>query len=183
MVSPPVIFAVLGLALSLEELPSVEGFLWAALFGFWVSLAPILVVVYMLKTGRISDLHMSSTRERHIPYLASVAGAAIALALIVGFSGPELLRCLALFSFIVLAALAIITRFWLISIHATSIVSAALISGMVFGLWAAILLIPLIIIVCYVRIYLRRHTLLQVAAGALLGIITVWVVVLMGCFG
>ena len=177
------IFAVLGLALSLEEMPSLEGFIWAAIFGFWVSLAPILVVVYMLNTGRIGDLHMSSTKERQIPYLASVGGAAIALALVAGFGGPELLRCLALFSFIVLAALAIITRFWLISIHATSIVSAALISGMVFGLGVAILLIPLILIVCYVRIYLRRHTLTQVVAGAFLGIITAWLVVLTGCFG
>ena len=107
VVSPPVIFAVLGLALSLEEMPSLEGFIWAAIFGFWVSLAPILVVVYMLNTGRIGDLHMSSTKERQIPYLASVGGAAIALSLVAGFGGPELLRCLALFSFIVLAALAI----------------------------------------------------------------------------
>ena len=181
-VSPPVIFAVLGLALSLKELPSIQGFLWAVLFGFWVSLAPILVVLYMMKIGRISDLHMSSTRERQIPYIASVVCAIIALALISFFDGPELLRCLALFSLIEVAALAIITRFWLISIHATSIVAAAIISGLVFGVWAAIALLPLIIIVCYVRIYLRRHTLTQVMAGALLGVITVWLVTILGCF-
>ena len=166
----------------MKELPSIQGFLWASLYGFWVSLAPILVVLYMLKTGRISDLHMSSIGDRQIPYVASVVGAIIALALISFFDGPELLRCLALFSFIELAALAIITRFWLISIHATSIVAAAIISGLVFGVWAAIALLPLIFIVGYVRIYLRRHSLTQVLAGSLLGVITVWLVTVFGCF-
>jgi membrane-associated phospholipid phosphatase len=177
-----VIFAVLGLALAMKELPTLQGFLWAVLYGFWVSLAPILVVLYMMKIGRITDLHMNSTRERQIPYISSVIGAVIALALISFFDGPELLRCLALFSLIELAALAIITRFWLISIHATSIVAAAIISGLVFGVWAAIVLLPLIIIVCYVRIFLRRHTLAQVLAGSLLGVITVWLVTVLGCF-
>lgn len=182
IVSPPVIFAVLGLALSLKDLPDLQGVLWAALFGFWVSLAPILVVVYMLHSGRISDLHMSSTRERQIPYIASIAGAVVALFLITIFEGPELLRCLAVFSLIELTTLAIITRFWLISIHATSIVAAAIIAGLVFGFWTTLLLIPLILVVCLVRIYLRRHTVVQVLLGAVLGFITVGLVTSLGCF-
>ena len=67
VVSPPVMFAVLGLAVAWKELPFWEGLLWAAVYGFWVSLMPILVVAYMLRIGRISDLHMSNTKERRIP--------------------------------------------------------------------------------------------------------------------
>ncbi len=182
IVSPPVIFAVLGLALSLKELPSFLGLLWAALFGFWVSLAPILVVVFMLRSGRIHDLHMSSTGDRQIPYISSVVGSVIALTLIYLFNGPELLLCLSIFSIFVLVALAIITHFWLISIHAASITAAMIISGLVFGIWAVALLIPLVAAVSYVRLYLRRHTLSQVLAGVGLGIGTVWFLTLFGCF-
>ncbi len=182
IVSPPVIFAVLGLGLSLKELPSLLGFLWAALFGFWVSLAPILVVVFMLRTGRIHDLHMSSTGDRRIPYISSIVGSFIALTLISLFDGPELLLCLALFSIFVLVALAMITHFWLISIHTASIVAAMIISGLVFGIWAAVLLMPLVAVVSYIRLFLRRHTISQVLAGVGLGIGTVWFLTLFGCF-
>jgi len=57
-----------------------------------------------------------------------------------------------------------------------------IIAGLVFGVWAAALVFPLVIAVCFVRLYLRRHTLSQVAAGAALGIATVWIVTLFGCF-
>lgn len=182
IVSPPVIFASLGLALALAELPLLPALFWAALYGFWVSLAPILYVAYLLKTGRISDLHMSATGERRSPYIVSVIGSLIALILIAAFDGPILLTCLAISSTFTLAALALITYFWLISIHATSIAAATIIMGLVYGPWAALLLLPLVAVVSWVRLYLRRHTPAQVAAGLALGVSVVVVVALFGCF-
>jgi membrane-associated phospholipid phosphatase len=182
VVSPPVMFAVLGLAVAWKELPFWEGLLWAAVYGFWVSLMPILLVAYMLRTGRLSDLHMTNTSERRLPYLASVIGSLIALAIIQLFNGPDLLRCLAIFSTLELATLAIITNFWLISIHAASIASLTIISGLVFGWWTSILLLPLVVTVCWVRLYLRRHNVQQVVAGLALGVITVWGLIQIGCF-
>ena len=138
VVSPPVIFASLALALSWNELGFWDGLLWAAVYGFWVSLAPILFVLYLLQTGRISDLHMNTARERRWPYVASVLGAVIALLFLLIFDGPELLHCLAIFSIIELATLSIITNFWMISIHATSIAAATVIVGLVFGIVPAL---------------------------------------------
>lgn len=182
VISPPVIFALLGLALALAELPPVPGLLWAALYGFWVSLVPILYVAYLLKSGRISDLHMSASRERRSPYIVSVIGSTIALLLIWVLDGPALLTCLAIASTITLAALALITYFWLISIHATSIAAATLIMSLVYGAWAALLLLPVVALVSWVRLYLRRHTPAQVAAGLALGVSVVLVVTWFGCF-
>jgi membrane-associated phospholipid phosphatase len=182
IISPPVIFATLGLALSLKELPSIEGLLWAAIFGFWVSLAPIIFVVYLLRTGRISDLHMNTRRERRWPYIVSFFGALIALAIIIILKGPGLLFCLAITSVIALGLLALITNFWMISIHATSMAAAVLISGLVFGLLVALLLVPLLILVVWVRLYLRRHTVAQVFAGMALGLTSVVIVALNGCY-
>ena len=182
IVSPPVIFALLGLALALAELPFWPGLFWAALYGFCVSLAPIIYVVYLLRTGRISDLHMSAPGERHSPYIVSVLGSITAFILISEFGGPELVACLAIFSIITLAALALITYFWLISIHAASIAAAALVMGLVYGPWSAILLLPLVALVSWVRLYLRRHTPAQVGAGLALGVGVVALVTLFGCF-
>lgn len=182
IVSPPVIIAALGLALSLKELPNLQGLLWAFVFGFWVSIVPGLFVLYLLRSGRITDLHMNTRRERRWPYVTGVLGSAIALALIIFFRGPYLLRCLAIFSVIELSVLGFITNFWMISIHATSITAATTIVGLVFGLVIALLLLPLVVAVCWVRLYLRRHNIAQVAAGIIVGLMTVFVSALGGCF-
>ena len=182
IVSPPIIFAVMGLALAMYELPFWDGLLWAAIFGFWVSLLPSLLVGYLLKTGRISDLHMTSIKDRRWPYVSSVIGAIAALITVLLFDGPELIRCLSIFAVIDLAALAVITNFWLISIHATSMAAVTLMSALVFGWWTLLILLPLTLAVSLVRLYLRRHDLAQVAAGLALGFGTVAILALLGCF-
>lgn len=183
IVSPPVMFAVLGLVFALYEQPNLTGLLWAAVYGFWISLAPILVVLYLLKTGRIKELHMSDTNERHLPYVTAVLCALIGFAIISLFDGPELLRCLTIFNTIELVALGLINVKWLISLHSTGITATFLIVGLVFGWgYALVLVLPFVFLVCYVRLYLKRHTPGQVIAGILLGITTVWLMTLMGCF-
>ncbi|MFZ1395785.1 MAG: phosphatase PAP2 family protein [Candidatus Promineifilaceae bacterium] len=183
VVSPPVMFAAVGLAFGLYALPNWTGFLWAAVYGLLVSLAPILVVVYLLKTGRIAELHMSNTRERNIPYLSAVLFAAVAYGLIAGFNGPELLRCLALFNIIELSALTIINHFWLISLHATGAIATAVLLILVFGWTVGLLVgIPLVGSVCWVRLFLKRHTPAQIVAGLGLGTAVVLVFVPFGCF-
>lgn len=183
VVSPPVMFAVVGLAFGLAAWPNWAGFLWAAEYGILVSLAPILVVLFLLKTGRIAELHMSNTRERHIPYVSAIVFAGIAYGLITRFNGPELLRCLALFNVIELTALAVINSFWLISLHATGAVATTVLLGLVFG-WPVGLAvgIPLVGSVCWVRLFLKRHTVAQIVAGLALGTAVVLVLVPFGCF-
>ena len=183
VVSPPVMFAVVGLAFGLYALPGWLGFWWAAVYGLLVSLAPILVVVFLLKTGRIAELHMSNTRERNIPYLSAILFAGIAYGLIAGFNGPDLLRCLALFNIIELILLTVINHFWLISLHATGAMATAVLIGLVFG-WPLSLLVagPMVISVCWVRLFLKRHTPAQIVAGLALGTAVVLSLIPLGCF-
>ena len=182
IVSPPVIFAVMGLALSLKALPLAQALPWAATYGFVVSLLPILFVLWLLKTGRISELHMSDTGERHLPYLIAVVCGLIIYILVVLFDGPQLLRCLAVFNIITLAALGLINARWLISFHATAIAAAWAITGLVYGWAASLIVLPFVIGVVVVRLYLKRHTPAQIVAGLALGVITVWSLTWFGCF-
>ena len=182
IVSPPVMFAVLGLAFALVERPLLEGLLWAAVYGFFVSLLPILVVLYLLKTGRIAELHMSNTGERHLPYVIAVLSALTAYLLITQLGGPGLLACLALFNAIELFLLGVINFFWLISLHSTGIVATFLLVGLVFGWAASMIVLPFVFLVSWVRLYLKRHTPMQVLAGAALGAVVVYGMTLLGCF-
>ena len=182
IVSPPVIFAIIGLALSLKALPPAQALPWAATYGFMVSLLPILFVLWLLKTNRIGELHMSATGERHLPYLIAVICGFIIYGFVVSFDGPQLLRCLAVFNIIALTFLGLINARWLISFHATAIAAAWMITGLVFGWMASLIIMPFVIGVVVVRLYLKRHTLAQVVAGLALGIITVWSLTWFGCF-
>lgn len=182
LISPPVMFAVLGLAIAWYELPFWPGLAWAAVYGFFVSLAPILFVLYLLRSGRIAELHMSNTAERHLPYLVALGSAAVMYGILLLSDGPGLLRCLTLFNLIELAALGIINITWLISIHTTGIMAAMLIVGLVFGWPASLIVLPFVIVVSAVRLFLRRHTPGQVLAGLGLGVFSVFGLTLLGCF-
>lgn len=182
IVSPPVMFAVLGLAIALYQLPFWPALAWAAIYGFFVSLAPILFILYLLRTGRIGDLHMTLTRERHLPYLVSVICALVVLALLYLLDGPSLMRCLVILNVINLAVLGLVNVYWLISIHAAAVMATAVVSGLIFGLKIAALLSPFIILVCWARYYLKRHTPAQLAAGLTLGASSALALTFIGCF-
>ena len=65
VISPPTMFAATGLALGMRERGLWPGFGWGALYAIMISLTPMLVIVYLMRTGHIGDLHMSATHERH----------------------------------------------------------------------------------------------------------------------
>jgi len=182
IVSPPVIFAVLGLAIALWERPFWVGIVWGAVYGFTISLLPILFVLFLLKTGRISELHMSNTRERHLPYAIAMVCAVLLYIILTLFDGPQTLHCLAIFNMVELAALGIINIYWLISMHVTGVMAAMVIVWLVFGWQASLIVLPLVISVAWARLYLNRHTPTQVIAGLALGIVSVLLLVPFGCF-
>lgn len=182
IVSPPVIFSVMGLVLSLYSLPLAQALTWAAIYGIFVALLPILFVLYLLNTGRVAELHMSDTGERHLPYFVAVASSIVFLVIANLADGPELLRCLGIFNVIALTALAAVNTRWLISFHATAVAAAFTIIGLVFGWQASLLVLPLVVLVVAVRLYLKRHTVAQVIAGLALGVGSVWALTLIGCF-
>ncbi len=182
VVSPPVMFAVLGLVLAWRELPFWPAVAWAAVYGFFVSLAPLLFVLYMLYSGRILELHMTNTAERHLPYLVAVFGSLVVLGLIFVLDGPELLRCLALFNVVTLVTMGVINARWLVSFHATAAMAMATIVGLVFGEAFGVALLPVVALVAAVRLYLRRHTVAQIIGGVVIGFLSVWVLTYVGCF-
>lgn len=182
VISPPVMFALIGLALGVYERPFWPGLAWGFVFGLMVALVPLLVILYLMRIGRISELHMSNTSERHIPYLTSVITGMLTFVIITVFDGPALLRCLSILSTITLGALGLINTKWLISIHATAAAATWLIATLIFGWVVGLIFLPFLVLISWVRLYLKRHTPAQVLAGIALGFSTVLLMRMLGCF-
>lgn len=182
IVSPPVIYAVLGFVVAWSQVPFLEGLFWGIVHGLLVSLAPILYVVWLLKHERIGDINMTK-EERRGPYFVAVLCASLASAIIYYGGGPEYLFHLSLLNILALGAMAAINWVWQISNHSTAIVSAMWVLGVVFDRRIAMAMLPLVVVVCFARLYLRRHTPSQVLAGLALGSFSVLALFLTGCFG
>jgi membrane-associated phospholipid phosphatase len=180
--SPPVMFSALGLAVAWKELPFWPGLAWAAVFGFWISAAPILFVVWQMRRGRITNLHMNTAEERRLPYLVSVICTLTALAFVAYFRGPMLLRCLGLVSALELSVLGLLNARWLISIHTAAATATLFVTALVFGIAIAMALAPFALLIFWARLYLKRHTWAESLGGAVVGASCVWVVYLTGCF-
>jgi membrane-associated phospholipid phosphatase len=166
--SPPVA-AVPALALGVWA-SDVRGTCWYALAYFLIAVGiPTLYVVWAVRTGRISDFHVSNRSERVGPFVVSLIcglGAwllCLALGAPLDFVAPVLallLQTLALF---------VITLFWQISVHTAVTASLVTFACLVIGPAAASLFV-LVPLVAWARIYLGRHTVSQTIVGACLGV-------------
>jgi hypothetical protein len=174
VLSPPAVFGAMGLLLAIS--PATAAPLWPALgwgvlYGVLAALIPALYIIYLFRTGAIRDLHMRRRQERYRPFVLGVTTALVAWALLTVFGAPLPFRRLALFDVVLLSLIAIINVWWQISIHGAAIVGAVTISGVVFGPPAAIWASPLVLLVAWARLYLGRHSVKQMVAGAAIGVL------------
>lgn len=171
--SPPVINTILGLLVALTVLPLLQGLFWGFTYGLLISMLTMVAVIYMLKTGRATDLHLTESAQRHFPYLVSIIGSVAIILLINRFNGPALLGSLAVGTMITLIILLIVNIFWLISSHMASVTLAALFVAAAFGPVYGVIMIPLVVLVFIIRYYLRRHTVYQLVAGMMVGVLSI----------
>lgn len=183
VVSPPVMSAVLGLLVSFRVATGWTAVGWYLVYGSLTALSPIVFVLALLRLGYIEELHMTNTRERYLPYVVSVCCAAVAYLALSAWQGPELLGCLALLTVVQLTFLSVVNVFWLISLHAAGAMATSMVVAFVWGgFWGMVVGVPLVVSVCYVRLFLRRHTLGQVMAGLVVGGGSVFLLAGFGCF-
>ncbi|MBX5449128.1 phosphatase PAP2 family protein [Thermogemmatispora sp.] len=170
VLSPAAISVPFVLLVALYHSPS----LWHAL-GFalltlsFVSAGPLLYVVLSLRLGLVSDLDLSHRHERWHPFLFSLLSYALGLLLLLLLHAPRNLELILGLTLLLGALLLVITLRWKISIHAATLGGAATVLTAFYGL----IFLPsflLLVLVCWSRVALGRHTLAQVVSGALLSI-------------
>jgi hypothetical protein len=174
IISPPLVYAVMGFVFSWYELSFWDGLIWGVLYGFLISFIPVLTVWYSYRIGKVQDMHISKTEQRRTPYLLSIVGALIIIIVILVLDGPKLLLTLAVCNLIGLTILFLINFCWLISSHMASISMATLLLTINFGYLVGMFTIPFVLLVYWSRIELKRHSAMQMLAGLIVAILAVF---------
>ena len=144
--------------------------LFACLTLFFLTLGPMIYIIIGVRKGWLSDVDVSRRTERAGPFLFGISSVALGLLLLHYVNAPRNLETLLLITTISGVIMLMVTMWWKISIHASSMAGAA---TMLTALYGAAMLptFLLLILVSWSRVVLRRHTTAQVIAGSLLSIV------------
>src|SRR5690606_35250365 len=126
-------------------------------------------IAWMVKLGKITDLHIRVRQQRLRPFIVSLICTTLAWWTLRFLGAPPVVPQFVLFTLIQLAIVMVVTVGWQISVHAMSISGAMVAVGALYGWPAALLFSPLIPLVGAARITFKRHTFAQVIAGTAVG--------------
>jgi membrane-associated phospholipid phosphatase len=150
----------------------VPGTYWFALLYFVVAIPlPVLYVMWLVKSGRVTDFHLPDRRDRTAPFLVTIVCGLGAVLLLFYFQAPTTFLAPVLTALSQTLLLFAITVFWQISIHAATTAGLVTFAILAMGPGASVLAV-LVPLVMWARVYLGRHTLTQTVVGACLGIVS-----------
>lgn len=157
--------------------------LWSlgAVFGI-TCLVPLVTILILMRLGKVSDASISDRRQRTIPYCITTLCYVCAAYYVALLQAPHWLFIFFFGGAVVAFVSLIITRFWKISAHTGGVGGLAAIiywlaaAGYIDSVplvWASVAIL-LVGVVAWSRLYLSRHTLAQVFAGAVLSFAIVY---------
>lgn len=128
----------------------------------------MLYVFWLYAVDRISDLEMSVRKEREAIFSAFVVFYALGALVLYLAHAPRVMIAAMLGYTLSTIFVQFVTRYWKISTHAVGITAPLVALSILYGRQPLpfTIIIPM---VCWARVYLRAHTLLQVLAGVALG--------------
>lgn len=165
--SPPVM-GILGVALiiMLSDIPT--PWTWGGIYVVAAIGLPLLYLVWLVRKGAVTDIDVQLRKQRSRPFLAMMAGQAMAWFLLNVGGAPSPLPLIASAYLAQTTLILLITLRWKISVHTSTA------AGVTVAIWGTLgpiavpfaLTLPLIV---WSRVKLRRHTLGQTLAGTALG--------------
>ena len=165
---PPVVVSIQLLISPLAE-PGFPGTIgYGALAAMVVCVLPLIVLLVLVRLGKVTDHHVSDRKQRAPVLLMALACIAVGLLVRAAAGAPQSVVAMVLAVVGGVAVLAAVSPFWKMSGHAAAVSCAAVVSVLMLGAaWAPLLV--LVPAVCWSRVVLRAHTVAQVVAGALFG--------------
>lgn len=158
------VFLVLGFYLSPHEFLVVGGV--GAFFGGVLPLA----ICCLYAMSKNVDFDIPNRMDRAIPLLIVIPSYLVGLIVLYGVSAPVVI-CVLMFGYFIVAFLVVLISFyWKISLHVMGIAGPSVVLAYVFGLPGLVFGLILVPLVMWSRVYLGRHTVLQVIIGALMGL-------------
>lgn len=156
------------------EAAGTRGLLWGVLCVFLTSGLSLLYLVYLTRSGKVSDPRSIPRAERVKPLRVVAALHVAAFVIVTILGGPEELRAALLSYALATLGFVALTPVSNLSLHAAGVSGAAVCLVYVFGVWGllAFLLLPAVF---WARLALGRHTPLELALGALVGGVGTWI--------
>jgi membrane-associated phospholipid phosphatase len=172
---PPLLAIATILALSSRAIADpVEAVRVALVSSFFIAIAPVLYIVYLLKHNKISGgADLQHREERWRPYLVGIGSCVVGFLVLLRLQAPGSILVLTLCYAINTTVMAVITQRWKISAHAAGAALPATALYAFFGT-AALAFAVVVPMVCWARVRVKMHTVAQVSAGALLGTALTW---------
>ena len=165
---PPVVVSIQLLVSPLPEagFPGTIGY--GALAALFVCVLPLLVLLVLVRLGKVTDHHVSDRKQRAPVLLMALGCIAAGLLVLTAVDAPPSVTAMVLAVVGGVAVLAAVSPFWKMSGHAAAVSCAAVVLVLMLGAaWAPLLL--LVPAVSWSRVVLRAHTPAQVLAGSLFG--------------
>jgi membrane-associated phospholipid phosphatase len=170
ILAPTTISVPMILLVALYQARNVAG---ALVYGIttllFLSIGPFAYILLGVRLGKLSDVDVSRRSERVGPFVFGLFSVCLGWFALTLMHGPALLITVLLLTAVSGLVMMIITLWWKISLHASSLACAVTMLTVLYG---AIMLptFALLVLVSWSRVVLRRHTLAQVVVGSLLGI-------------
>lgn len=172
LLSPPLVWAVMVFPIAFRDAETTaQALTWALTYCLLVCVLPLLYVVWMVRRGHITDLHMELRQQRIRPFIVSILFTTAAWWTLRLMGAPAVVPLFTLIGLVQIVIVALITLVWQISMHAMSISGLVVAAFAFFGALPALLLLPLVILVAAARLKLQRHTPAQIVAGAAVGVL------------
>lgn len=141
---------------------------YGALAALFVCLLPLVLLLGLVRLGKITDHHVSRREQRAPVLLMALASVVAGLLVLVAVGAPPSVVVMVLAIVGGIVVIGAVSPFWKISGHAAAISSSAVITALMLGpAWLPLLV--LIPAVGWSRVVLRAHTAGQVVAGSLVG--------------
>lgn len=142
--------------------------LWFGLTVLLAALPPVTYVFYLVRIGYLADFFMPNREKRIKPVTVIIMWMVFLVILLEIIGGPLAITLILTATMVQIGLLLAITFLWKISFHTAIITLAATILVLRGGglSWTAFTLVPL---VGWSRVWLRRHTKMEVTTGAVAG--------------
>ncbi|HXX77506.1 MAG TPA: phosphatase PAP2 family protein [Ktedonobacteraceae bacterium] len=149
--------------------------IYACITLFFLSVGPLVYIIIGVRLGKLSDIDVSRRSQRFGPFLFGIVSVTIGWIVLSLINGPRNLQTVMIMTIFSGTVMMVITLWWKISMHASSLGGVA---TMLTALYGAVMLplFILLILVSWSRVVLRRHTVPQVIAGSLAGIVLTLVI-------
>ncbi len=145
-----------------------DTFRWMGITLGITAVLPIGYIAYLVKTGYLADIYMPDREKRLKPMVVIFSWLVVSLFILRLLHAPPVMLLLVDVIIGQLVLLGLITTRWKISFHSATIMSATAVMAVIHS-ESVLILSALVPVVGWARIRLKRHTLMQVVAGAIVG--------------